>query len=92
MLSDLRAANHPILRFTQDGRIFRLLLMVEVIVGIIAATLAETTSHYDPFDTTTTTKALRVTSVAISLFLTVLQALQTAILATSSVSGMRNFN
>ena len=82
MLSDLRAANHPILRFTQDGRIFRLLLMVEVIVGIIAATLADTT----------TTKALRVTSVAISLFLTVLQALQTAILATSSVSGMRNFN
>ena len=60
--------------------------MVGVIVGIIAAT--ETTSSGS--SNTTTTKALRVTNVAISLFLTVLQALQTVILATSSASGMRN--
>ena len=60
--------------------------MVGVIVGIIAAT--ETTSSGP--SNTTTTKALRVTNVAIFLFLTVLQALQTVILATSSASGMRN--
>lgn len=59
--------------------------MVGVIVGVIAAT--ETTSTGP--SNTTTTQALRVTSVAIFLFLTLVQALQTGILATSSVSGMQ---
>jgi len=87
LLSDLRPANHPILKFTQDRRIFRLLLMVGVIVGVIAAT--ETTSTGP--SNTTTTQALRVTSVAIFLFLTLVQALQTGILATSSVSGKSQY-
>jgi hypothetical protein len=83
LLSDLRPDNHPILRITQDRRMFRFLLTVGVVLGIVAA--SETTSG-----NTTTTKALRIASVVIFLFLTVVQALQTCILATSSASGMRN--
>jgi len=79
LLSDLRAADHPILKFTQDRRIFRVLLMVGVIVGIIAA--SETTSNGP--SNSTTTQGLRITSVVIFLFLTVVQAFQTCILATS---------
>jgi hypothetical protein len=83
LLSDLQAANHPILKFTQDRRLFRLLLLVGVILGVVAA--SETTSSGP--SNTSTTKALRITSVVIFLFLTVVQALQTGILATSSISG-----
>ena len=81
LLSDLQAANHPILKFTQDRRVFRLLLLVGVILGVVSG--SETGSS-----NTTQAEDLRIASVAIFLFLTVVQALQTGILATSSVSGM----
>ena len=59
--------------------------MVGVIVGAI-----EAAGPYNLNTTIATTQALRVASVAIFLFLTIVQALQTGILATSSVSGMQN--
>jgi len=85
LLSDLRPANHPILKFTQDRRVFRLLLMVGVILGIVAG--SETGSSTNP----TRIQDLRIASVVIFLFLTLVQALQTGILATSSVSGQSQY-
>jgi len=84
ILSDLRAANHPILKFTQDRRIFRLLLLVGVVLGIVAGSESSSTSASQ-------IQALRISSVAIFLFLTVVQALQTGILATSSVSAQSQY-
>jgi len=80
LLSDLQPASHPILRFTQIRRVFRLLLLVGVVLGIVAGT--ETGSS-----NTSQTQALRITSLALFLFLTVIQAVQTGVLATSSISG-----
>ena len=88
LLSDLRPANHPILRFTQDRRIFRILLTSGLALGIVAG--IETTSNSPNATQSSQPQALRITSVAIFLFLTLVQALQTGILATSSVSGMQN--
>jgi len=82
LLSDLRAADHPILKFTQDRRAFRLLLMVGVIIGIVAGSEIGS-SNVNPNQI----EDLRIASVVIFLVLTVVQALQTGILATSSVSG-----
>ena len=56
--------------------------MVGVILGIVAG--SETGSSTNP----TRIQDLRIASVVIFLFLTLVQALQTGILATSSVSGM----
>lgn len=83
LLSDLRAANHPILRITQAERLFRLVLTAGVVIGIVAASSTTSTGPSN----TPKTKALRITSVAIFLALTVVQAIQTGILATSSISG-----
>jgi hypothetical protein len=60
--------------------------MLGVILGIIAST--RTTSSGP--SNTSETRALRIASVTIFLFLTVVQALQTGILATASISGMPN--
>ena len=54
--------------------------MVGVILGVVAGSDTSSSS-------TSQTQALHIASVAIFLFLTIIQALQTAILATSSVSG-----
>jgi hypothetical protein len=78
VLSGIRAANHPILKITQDRRIFRLLLLVGVVLGVVAG--SETGSNTNP----TQILDLRIASVVIFLVLTLVQALQTAILATSS--------
>ena len=83
LLSDLRAADHPILKFTQDRRAFRLLLMVGVIIGVVAGSEIGS-SNVNPNQI----EDLRIASVVIFLVLTVVQAVQTCILATSSVSGM----
>jgi len=85
LLSDLRAANHPILKFTQDRRIFGLLLLVGVVLGIVGDSITTT------FTNRAQIQALRISGVAIFLFLTVVQALQTAILATSSTSGQSQY-
>lgn len=71
------------MKLTQDRKIFRLLLMVGVLLGVVAG--SETRSS-NP----TQIEDLRVASAVIFLFLTLVQALQTGILATSSISGMRN--
>lgn len=87
LLSDLRPDNHPILRITQNKRIFRLVLTAGVIIGVVAAT--RTTSNGP--SNTSESKALRITSVAIFLALTVVQALQTGILATSSIPAQSQY-
>jgi hypothetical protein len=87
LLSDLRLDKHPILRIIQDRRPFRLLLVAGVILGIVAAT------RFTPSGPSNTTqaKALRIASVTIFLFLTLVQALQTGILATSSISARSQY-
>lgn len=87
LLSDLQAANHPILRITQAKKLFRLVLTAGVVIGIVAA--SRTTSAGP--SNTSSTKALRITSVAIFLVLTVVQAIQTVVLATSSVSAQSEY-
>jgi len=87
LLSDLRPAEHPILKFTQDRRLFRLFLMVGVALGIVAATRTNSSGPSN----TTETKALRIASATIFLVLTLIQALQTGILATSSISGRSQY-
>ena len=84
VLSEIRAADHPILKFTQDRRIFRLLLIVGVVFGVVAGSETGTSTSQ------VLILNLRITSVVIFLFLTLVQALQTAILATSSASGTQN--
>ena len=85
LLSSLRPASHPILRLTQNRIHFRLLLITGVILGIVAG--SETgSSSVNPSQI----MGLRISSVAIFLFLTLVQALQTVILATSSISGTQN--
>ena len=80
MLSDIRAADHPILKFTQNREIFRVLLEVGVVLGVVAGLY--------PAATQTQNLDLYITSVAIFLFLTLVQVLQTAILAHVTSSGM----
>ena len=80
MLSDIRAADHPILKFTQNREIFRVLLEVGVVLGVVAGLY--------PAATQTQNLDLYITSVAIFLFLTLVQVLQTAILAHATSSGM----
>jgi len=87
LLSDLRAANYPILRITRAERLFRLVLTAGVVIGIVAATRTTSTGPSNTSDT----KALRITSVAIFLALTVVQAIQTGILATSSISAQSQY-
>jgi len=87
LLSDLRAANHPILRITQSKGLFRLVLTAGVVIGIVAATRTTSTGPSN----TPNTKALRITSVAIFLVLTIVQAVQTIILATSSISAQSQY-
>jgi hypothetical protein len=79
-LSDLRPAN-PILKFAQ--RMFLPFLTTAAIQGIIAATRTTSSGPANTADA----KALRIASVTIFLFLTVVQALQTGILATAAISG-----
>ena len=80
MLSDIRAADHPILKFIQNREIFRVLLEVGVVLGVVAGLY--------PAATQTQNLDLYITSVSIFLFLALVQALQTAILAHATSSGM----
>jgi hypothetical protein len=82
-LSNLRPAS-PILRFAQ--RMFHPFLLSAAIQGIVAATRTTSSGPANTPDA----KALRISSVTIFLFLTVVQALHTGILATASISGINH--
>jgi len=87
LLSDVPPVRHPVLQLTQDRRIFRLALLAAVVIGIIASTR---TNSNGPVNSPLT-RGLHIASVAIFLALTVLQAVQTVILATSTISGRSQY-
>ena len=66
--------SHPVLRFTRNRRLFRVLLMVAVALGIASSSMTDAT-HTAANDNTI--KSLHEASTIIFLVLTALQALQT---------------
>lgn len=83
LLADPTPPNNPILRITQNRRLFRGAILAGLILGISAAT----TTNSDGTSSTTTT-SLHVASTVIFLVVTVLQAVQTIFLAGKPISGM----
>ena len=83
LVSDLPADKYPNLKFTKNRIGFGYLLQAGIILGVVAG--SETGSCINP----TQIQGLHIASVVIFLYLTVLQALRTATLAFTSVSGGR---
>ncbi|KAJ3502772.1 hypothetical protein NLJ89_g8734 [Agrocybe chaxingu] len=79
-LSDRPSPTNPIIRLTQNRRMFRLTLLVAVVIGVVASSLSSGGSS------DSTSSVLRKASTAIFLVLTVLQAFQTIYLAQTRIS------
>ncbi|KAF8809296.1 hypothetical protein BYT27DRAFT_7254796 [Phlegmacium glaucopus] len=77
--------SHPILRLTQNRRVFRLAIMIALILGIVSS--STTTSN----GTSTTNTSLHIASTVIFLIVTALQAIQTIILASQGVSARSQY-
>jgi len=86
LLADPTVPNNPILRITQNRRLFRVAILVALILGISAST---TTNSNGTISTTTT--SLHVASTVIFLLVTVLQAVQTIFLARKTISGQNKY-
>ncbi|KAF8809298.1 hypothetical protein BYT27DRAFT_7136418 [Phlegmacium glaucopus] len=86
LISDVPPSNHPLLRLTQNRRIFRLAVLLALVLGIVASSTTNSNGT-----STTTTKSLHIASTAIFLVLTVLQVIQTVILAKSGMSGRSQY-
>ena len=83
LLTESSPPEHPILRLTQDRRLFRLVVMIALILGIISASSTKSNGTISA-----TNKSLHIASTIIFLVVTVLQVLQTIILARKDVSGI----
>lgn len=83
LLSDPTPPNNPILRITQNRRLFRIAILLGLILGI-----ASSSSTNSNGSSSTTTDSLHVASTIIFLVVTILQAIQTFFLAAKHVSGM----
>jgi len=81
-LSDLRPDTHPIIKFTPIRGTFRMQLLVAIILGAVAGGENPSSPDASPSQM----QGLRISSVAVFLFLTIAQAIQTVVLATSSRS------
>lgn len=82
-MQDRPESSNPLIRLTKNRRLFRLVLLVAVILGIVASTeisSSGTISH--------TGKLERIISTIMFLVLTVLQAFQTFLLARMELSSM----
>lgn len=86
LLSDHPQIDLPVLRLTQNRRLFRLALLIAVILGVISATQTNTDGS-----TGSLSKSLHIASTVIFLVLTVLQAIQTVVLAQTGVSGRSQY-
>ncbi|CAA7266695.1 unnamed protein product [Cyclocybe aegerita] len=84
-LSDRPPTTNPIIRLTQNRRMFRLALLVAVVIGVVAASGSNGGLNDN------TSSALRKTSTSIFLVLTVLQAFQTIYLAQTRISEPERF-
>ncbi|KAF8193705.1 hypothetical protein BJ912DRAFT_1021525 [Pholiota molesta] len=76
LMQDRPESSNPLIRLTKNRRLFRLVLLIAVILGIVASTeisSSGTISH--------TGKLERIVSTVIFLVLTILQAFQTFLLA-----------
>jgi membrane-associated phospholipid phosphatase len=82
-MQDRPESSNPLIRLTKNRRLFRLVLLIAVILGIVASTeisSSGTISH--------TGKLERIISTIIFLVLTILQAFQTFLLARMELSCM----
>ena len=82
LLVDPTPPENPILRITQNRRLFRVAILVALALGI-----ASSTSTNSNGSTSTTANALHIASTILFLVVTVLQAVQTIFLASKSVSS-----
>jgi len=86
LLADPTPPENPILRITQNRRLFRLAILVALILGI-----ASSTSTNSDGSTSSTTSTLHIASTVLFLVVTVLQAVQTIFLASKRVSGQNKY-
>jgi len=86
LLADPTPPNNPILRITQNRKLFRGAILAGLILGISAST----TTNSDG-TSSTTTSSLHVASTVIFLVVTVLQAVQTIFLAGKPTSGQNKY-
>jgi hypothetical protein len=86
LLSDPTPPNNPILRLTQNRRLFRVAILVGLILGI-----ASSSSTNSNGSSSSTTDSLHIASTIIFLVVTILQAIQTFFLASKHVSGQNQY-
>ncbi|KAF8162620.1 hypothetical protein B0H34DRAFT_692095 [Crassisporium funariophilum] len=84
LLNDSPRPRSPILQVTQNRRIFRLVLLVALVLGIVAASTTDNSGS-----SSSTSRTLHIASTVIFLALTVLQAFQTLLLARMEISAQR---
>jgi len=82
LLADPTPPENPILRITQNRRLFRLGILIALILGIISSTTTNSNGS-----SSTTASSLHIASTVLFLVITVLQAVQTIFLATKRVPG-----
>jgi len=86
LLSDTTPPNNPILRITQNRRLFRLAILLGLILGIVSSSTTSSNSGSG-----STSDSLHIASTVIFLLVTVLQALQTFVLAAKHRSGKNQY-
>ena len=82
LLTDPTPPENPILRITQNRRLFRVAILVALILGIASSTTTNSNGS-----SSSTANTLHIASTVIFLVVTVLQAVQTIYLASMRVSG-----
>ena len=82
LLADPTPPENPLLRITQNRRLFRVAILVALILGIASSTTTNSNGS-----TSSTANSLHIASTIIFLVVTVLQAIQTIFLASKRVSG-----
>jgi len=85
LLSDPTPPNNPILRITQNRRLFRIAILLGLILGITSSSTTNSNGS-----SSTTTDSTHIASTVIFLVVTVLQAIQTIYLASKHIVSGQN--
>lgn len=83
LLSDPTPPNNPILRITQNRRLFRLAILLGLILGIVSSSTSSSNGS-------TSSESLHIASTVIFLVVTILQAIQTIYLASKHIVSGQN--
>jgi len=86
LLADPTPPENPILRITQNRRLFRVAILIALILGIVSATSTNSNGS-----TSTTSNTLHIASTVLFLVVTVLQAVQTIFLASKHITGQNKY-